>query len=190
MPLTASELHGIRRLYDRFDKNQNNVIEFSEFQDFIKTALKFDLASYKIEDELPDELPKMEINDEDVLWLFNGIDIDNNKCADFSEVIKCFAAIKDHDMQYLTMMSFRALDTDRDREVKVKDIKDNAGIYNERLTREQFIKKMEENLEPGIKILTYALYFQALTGIKIDPEFDPYEGLVHQSLKSAMCNMI
>lgn len=190
MPLTAAELHGIRRLYDKYDKNGSGDIDYDEFHDFIRTALKFDLASYKIEDGIPEELPQMEINEDDVLWLFNGIDIDNNKRADFSEVIKCFAAIKDHDMQYLSMMSYRALDTDRDREVKVKDIKDNAGIYGEKLTREQFLKKIEENLEPGIKILTYAQYFQALTGIKIDSEFDPYEGLVHQSLKSALCNLI
>ncbi|OHT13778.1 hypothetical protein TRFO_15996 [Tritrichomonas foetus] len=191
MPLTASELKVIRKLYDRFDIDKSGEITPDEFGDFIKTALKIDLTAYSGDEELPSDLEKADLPDDEIEWLLNGIDINNDKKASFNEVIKCFAAIKDQDMLHLSMISFRGLDKKRNRIIKLKDVKDNnVGVIGGKLTRDEFISKMQETLGEVKNTINFSEYFRILTGGVIQYDYDPYEGEIGQTIRSAYCILI
>ena len=190
MPLTSSQLNVIRLLFDKFDKDKSGALSADEFTEFIKTALKLDLSKYAESDTLPDDLEQADLSDDVIKWLLNGIDINNDHMIAFHEVVQCFAALKEKDIMYLTKMSFRALDLKRDRIVDVKNIKNNAGIYGEQLTNEEFIAKMKEVLGKKKRSVNFAEYYRIITGGIVPMDTDPYDGEIGQSVRSTLCILL
>jgi hypothetical protein len=175
MPLTAGELRATRLIYTRFDLDHNEMIDRAEFRDFIKVMLKFDLRSFKEDDELPENLEKLELSDEDVDWMFNSMDVNNDGYASYDEVTRCFAAVKDRDVTYLVMMSFRGLDRNRRRRLVLSELPKEVGIYQARMPKADFVQKAKK-LYKGCDKLNFSQFFKVLTDGDIPDDFDPYEG--------------
>lgn len=190
MPLTAAELKAIRKLYDRFDKDNNGCISSDEFGDFIKAALAFPLESYVGDEELPAELATVEVDQDEIQWLCNGMDVNNDKIISFNEVVKCFAAIKEQDFLRLSMMAFRGIDTSRKRKISMEMLPQKVGIYGAKVERAKFIEKAQDVIGRTTGNITFCQWHRILTGVKLPPDFDPYEAKIPLGMCESMCLLV
>nr|AGM32359.1 EF-hand family protein [Coptotermes formosanus] len=148
------------RKFDEKDKDNSKTIDRDEFL-FLYRDIEGDDTKTQTEADI----------------IFNGIDIDNSNTLSKDEFLDLVKSIKGGDKQYLHKMVFRSFDKDRSKTLEAEEIVAYSEFCKKAKTKEEaeeLVKKY--NPDGKGKGLTFPQLYEELTGVKIDPKTDPYDG--------------
>ncbi|OHT00870.1 hypothetical protein TRFO_32341 [Tritrichomonas foetus] len=113
-------------------------------------------------------------------FLFRGADVDAGGSIDKEELYQLVEALHKNDQLYINKLFFRAVDTDRSREIEADEFVTMAELNGREMSVADAAAQIEK-LTGGSKTLTFAQMHKALTGQEIADDTDPYDGKIAAS---------
>jgi Ca2+-binding EF-hand superfamily protein len=167
--MTESELDFFSAEFDKYDKESNGKISKNDFL-FLYRALETDETKEREESDI----------------IFNGIDIESTEFIAKNEFLNLVKQFKERNMLFLYKIVFRSFDKDKSKTLNPDEIVDYMIFCKKSITR----KAAEtEIMRFGAKELNFAQMHYILTGKTIDPDIDPYDGMLERK-KTSCCEII
>ena len=182
--LSAKQKQVIQKLFKKHDADGSGQLNFDEYYIFMRACFNSDLDQDPEGDVTEGE--EYEANKKQMQFLYNGMDIDGSNSLSEKEICQCFAALKENNFDWLMKILFRGADKDRSNKVSVEELKDVIQMCGSGLDEAAFKQKCQDEFGKEVKDLTFAQFYQVITGKKIDPATDPYDGQLKKKSKCCL----